>query len=88
MTVPVRCTCGHSWFAAKSLAGGLTNCPRCEKATTVPGLRDPFWRVLQLAGVAVWVLTVALLHTNLGLAWAVGGAIILGALFALICIAL
>jgi hypothetical protein len=38
------------------------NCPRCGRATSVPGLRDPLWRLVQ-AGVA------GLAALALGLGW-------------------
>ena len=85
MQLEARCSCGHLWFVAPELAGGLTNCPRCGKATQVKGLRDPFWRVLQVVALVVWVLVVALLHTNAGLVWALVGGVGLAALYALIC---
>lgn len=71
MDVPVTCDCGHSWYVSAQFVGGLTNCPRCSKATSVPGLRDPFWRVLQGIALVVWVLLVATAYTNFGLTWAV-----------------
>ena len=30
--------CGEVFQAADTMAGGMTNCPRCNKATTVSGL--------------------------------------------------
>ncbi|MEE8106230.1 MAG: hypothetical protein V3T86_11910 [Planctomycetota bacterium] len=73
--------CGEVFQAAESMAGGMTNCPRCKKAATVPGLRDRWFRFVQ-AGmlVAVVALTLAGWH-NGGLA----GALALGSLGALVC---
>ncbi len=88
MPIPARCPCGHRWQAADDLAGGLTNCPRCGKATPIAGLRDPFWRVIQAVAVVVWVLVVAVLHTNAGLGWAIAGGVGLAGLYALISAAL
>lgn len=51
MSVAVRCECTARFEVADELAGGMTNCPRCGRATAVPGLRDPFWRVLQVGAV-------------------------------------
>ncbi|MCA8957533.1 MAG: hypothetical protein KDC87_15775 [Planctomycetes bacterium] len=48
MDVPVDCACGHRFSVPESLVGGLAQCPECGKATEVPGLRDPLWRVLQV----------------------------------------
>ena len=39
MTVRVDCPCSHVFEADDSLSGGVTNCPRCGRATDVPGLR-------------------------------------------------
>jgi hypothetical protein len=60
----VRCRCGHLFLADAGLSGGITNCPRCGEATEVPGLRDPIWRILVLAGVVAAG----------AVAWAVGAA--------------
>ena len=27
--------------------GGIVNCPSCGRATSVPGLSDPLWRLIQ-----------------------------------------
>lgn len=88
MGIPARCPCGHRWQVGEDLAGGLSNCPRCGKATQIEGLHDPFWRLIQGAAVVVWVLVVALLHTNAGLGWAIGGGLALAGLYALISAAL
>ena len=51
--IEVECErCGGFFEAAESLAGGLTNSPAGGKATEVPGLRDEFFRVVQV-GMAV-----------------------------------
>ncbi len=84
MPIEARCTCGHRWQAADDLAGGLTNCPRCGTATQIEGLRDPFWRVIQVAAIVGWVLAVAAIHTQAGLGWAIVGGLALGGLYALI----
>jgi hypothetical protein len=52
LTVRVDCPCSGSFEVPDSMAGGLANCPACGKATAVPGLRDPFFRALQVGAVA------------------------------------
>ena len=51
--------CGTPFEVADTLAGGLTNCPGCGKATPVPGLRDPYYRLLQIGTAIGWVLLTA-----------------------------
>lgn len=56
MNAPAECgSCGNAFEADRGQAGGIVSCPRCGKAVEVPGLRDPFWRLLQIAAVAVAV---------------------------------
>jgi hypothetical protein len=55
LSTEIRCDCGHFFSADDALAGGMTNCPRCGHAVEVPGLRDPFWRVLQAGAVVLWI---------------------------------
>jgi len=55
LTQAVTCACGHDFDAGDDLVGGITNCPHCGKAVEVPGLRDPFWRALQVAAALAWV---------------------------------
>ncbi len=74
----------HRWQVAEELVGGLTNCPRCGKATQIEGLRDPFWRVIQVGAVVVWVLAVAAIYAQGGLGWAVIGGVALAGLYAFI----
>jgi len=65
--IEVECErCGGFFEAADSLAGGLTNCPACGKATEVPGLRDKFFRVIQVGMAVVWALLTAI-------GWSAGG---------------
>ena len=45
--------CGNTFEIDGDLAGGITNCPSCGKATEVQGLRDPIWRLAQAGGLAV-----------------------------------
>ncbi len=50
MNIDVRCSsCANFFVVGPSRAGGLINCPKCGRATEVPGLRDPLWRLIQLA---------------------------------------
>ena len=48
--------CGHPFDVEDDLIGGFTNCPHCQKATAVEGLRDPLWRLGQLGAVVVLAL--------------------------------
>ncbi len=84
MDVPVTCDCGHSWYVSATFVGGLTNCPNCGKAASVPGLHDPFWRVLQGIALVAWVLLVATAYTNFGLTWAVVIGLGLAAIYGLV----
>ena len=85
MTTPVEVTCRHCLLrfkAARSLKGGLTNCPQCGKATEVPGGPEPlFWALLGGGGLVV--LAVAYLVAQLygaaaGLAVVLLGAVVIG----------
>ena len=72
--------CGQPFECADTLAGGLTNCPLCGKATPVPGLRDPYFRLIQIGMAIGWALL-----TTVG--WFAGGwigALALGTLSALV----
>ena len=51
-----------------SLVGGHANCPGCERATAVEGLRDPMWRLVQVAAALVIVLVTALTVNHFGVA--------------------
>lgn len=77
--------CLKSFEAADSLAGGITNCPGCGKATPVPGLRDPLFRVMQVAMLGGWAVLTAIGWVYGGalaaLVLAVGGALVLGLLY-------
>lgn len=42
--------CGDPFPVEPASVGGIVNCPRCGRATSVPGLSDPLWRLIQ-AGV-------------------------------------
>jgi hypothetical protein len=58
--------CGNQFDVADTLAGGLANCTACGKATSVPGLRDPYYRLLQAVMATVGLFLV-------GLGWWIGG---------------
>ena len=81
MSVAVDCACGAMFEAPDSLAGGITNCPSCGKAVSVPGLRDPLWRLLQLGAAVAWagITAVAFLAGGpaAGIVTAVGLALLL-----------
>lgn len=85
MNIDVRCSsCANLFVVGSKLAGALTNCPTCGRATEVPGLRDPLWRLIQwgflgaafLASAYCWmemgpVMGLAAAIVTLGLGWAV-----------------
>jgi hypothetical protein len=77
----VRCGCGQEFTARPEQAGGIVNCPRCARAVEVPGLRDPFWRMIQAVGVVVWIAVIAAVYawqgTAAALLAAIGGAFVL-----------
>ncbi len=57
MSISVECTsCGHPFEVANDLAGGFANCPSCQKATHVEGLRDSLWRLWQVGVLAALLL--------------------------------
>ena len=60
MSTEVRCDCGHFFQADDASVGGWVNCPRCGHAVSVPGLKDPFWRVLHAGALLLWAGAVAL----------------------------
>ena len=84
--IEVECErCGQFFEAADSLAGGLTNCPACGKATEVPGLRDKFFRVIQVGMAVAWALLTAIGWTTGGWVGALGvgagAALVIGLLY-------
>ena len=84
--VQVDCEeCGKAFEAVDTLAGGLTNCPGCGKATPVPGLRDPLFRLLQASIVIGWALVTAWGWTagglQGGLIMGIGTALMVGLLY-------
>ena len=83
MEVPVTCDCGHTWYVSPDLVGGLTNCPHCGKAAEVAGLRDPFWRVIQVVALVMWVFIVATVYTNFGVVSAVIAGLCLATIYGL-----
>ncbi len=48
------------------MAGGLANCPSCGKATPVPGLRDPLWRLWQAGAVILVAAVTWLVYAAMG----------------------
>lgn len=72
--------CGRQFEVADTLAGGLTNCPDCGKATPVLGLRDPYYRLIQIGMAVGWALLIV--FGWLGGGWL--GAIVVGAGTALV----
>lgn len=82
---PVTCEhCAHFFEVEESLVGGITNCPSCGKATDIPGLNDPWFRVAQLVMAVVWALVTAWAFTLGGL----GAAVIVGVAAALLVLVL
>ncbi|MGE3165243.1 MAG: hypothetical protein AB7O52_10085 [Planctomycetota bacterium] len=55
MTVSFECPlCGYAFEVPRSLAGGMVNCPDCDKAVPVPsGGHWQFWSVVGLGMVLV-----------------------------------
>ena len=87
--IEVECErCGRFFEAADALAGGLTNCPACGKATGVPGLRDRYFRAVQVGMAVGWALLTAIGWSVGGwvgaLAFGAGAALVIG----LLCVAL
>ena len=76
----VRCACGHFFQVGEAAAGGYVNCPRCEKAVQVPGLRDPLWRLIQVGAAVAWGGATYLA----GATWGVQGALLVGLVLALV----
>lgn len=64
----VDCPCGQVFHVARSMGGGLANCPSCERVNDVPSA-GPEWLFVLSVGAGVLVVLVAS-----GLAWAAGGA--------------
>jgi hypothetical protein len=84
--IEVECQrCGRFFEAADSLAGGLTNCPACGKATAVPGLRDTYFRVIQVGMAVAWAFLTAIGWSTGGwvgaLAFGVGAALVMALLY-------
>lgn len=84
--IEVECECCGKFFeAADSLAGGLTNCPACGKATAVPGLRDRYFRAVQVGMAVAWAVLTAIGWSTGGwvgaLAVGAGAALVIGILY-------
>ena len=73
--IHVECEhCANVFDVGETLAGGIANCPRCEKATPVEGLRDPWFRLVQVLCAVGWAILTAVGWSSAG--WV--GALILG----------
>jgi len=84
VTREAACACGHRFDVADELAGGITNCPQCGRAVAVPGLRDPFWRVLQGAAAVLWAVATAVAAVEGGALAAVVTAVVVAGLLWLV----
>ena len=83
--IDVHCeNCSNFFEVEESLIGGLANCPECGKATTVPGLNDPWFRMAQVVMVVVWTLVTAWAFTLGGFT----AAVIVGTVAGLLILAL
>ncbi len=88
MSIRVSCKCGNRFDVADSLAGGITNCPKCEQATQVEGLVDPMWTFLRVLALVLWALATAVAYQLWGFPGAAITALTVGGLFLLIRIAM
>ncbi len=80
MSVEVDCPCGVSFPVRDELTGGIANCPGCGKAVEVPGLRDPFWRLIQVGAAVLWAGISAAVFVYGGMTAGVITAVVLGGL--------
>ena len=48
-------SCDHNFEVAASLAGGVTNCPKCRQLLEIPGTPDAglFWACVGVIGLVV-----------------------------------
>ena len=58
--------CGDPFPVEPVSVGGIVNCPRCGRATSVPGLSDPLWRLIQagVVGLAAAALALGWIHRS------------------------
>ncbi len=70
MLIDVFCECGQLNEVSEELGGGIVNCSGCGRAVTVPGLRDPLWRVMEVAAVVGWAAATAFTYATAGVVWA------------------
>lgn len=75
MAIDVSCECGQLDEVADEFAGGIVNCSGCGRAITVPGLRDPMWRALQVGAVIGWAGMTAVTYATAGLVPALAVAV-------------
>jgi len=80
--------CGADCRAPAAATGGIVNCPTCGRATEVPGLRDPFWRLLKLGAILLIAGATTAVYLRLGLLPAVLVAVGLMLFFRLLSLAL
>ena len=59
--VEVRCSCKRYFRVAKSLKGGIANCPFCGKAADVPAGPEPLFLFLLSLGVLAVLVPTAIL---------------------------
>ncbi len=78
MTFEVECHCLRNFPVRDEFAGGIVNCPHCGKAVEVPGLRDPYWRVLQIGAAILWAGVTAAAYFGAGSVAAAITAVMLG----------
>ena len=72
--------CAHRFFVAKSLEGGLVNCPQCQKLVEVSSSPEPaFWLLVSVAVFVGLIITAAVF---------VFGGVIAGFITLVVCAAL
>ena len=72
--IEVHCPCGHFFRVARSLKGGMANCPRCGKAADVPGGPEGlFWLLLGLGTLVVVLVAACFFAAD---EWATGLAVL------------
>jgi len=85
--VPVTCSCGNRFEVANSFKGGLVNCPKCAKATSVPSGPEPVFLAMIAFLVVCLLLATGTAWAFLGsvggvIAFLVGGAVVTGIIMA------
>ena len=78
--VHVNCTfCENSFHVPKSMAGGMANCPECERAVEVKGGSDGLFRLL-VAGGVLGIIMFSGLFFVIGEPLVGGGVFVIGAI--------